>query len=157
MFHIYTDGACLGNQTDNGIGGWGYVILNNDLAKFKESCNCSKDTTNNRMEMQAVINAMKDMLEYKDELIVIYTDSAYVCNCINQKWYANWRINGWKNSKKNPVENKDLWVSILELYESFPQIKFVKVKGHSTNIWNNYADNLATNSAQNLKKVLDKS
>ena len=137
---IYTDGACSGNQSKNNIGGWGVYLQYKD--NIKEIYGGKINTTNNQMEMQAVIEALK-ALKRKDIPIRLHTDSAYVANCFKQKWYVKWRKNGWKNSKKQEVENKDLWLTMLELYESFDDIEIIKVKGHSGVELNERADKLA--------------
>lgn len=137
---IYTDGACSGNQNSENIGGYGAVLIYK--GHRKEIYDGVQNTTNNKMEMKACIEALKT-LKKKDIPVEVYTDSAYVCNCINQKWYVKWRANGWKNSKKEPVENKELWVELLDLVEGLNDIKFIKVKGHSGVELNELADQLA--------------
>ncbi|AFS78251.1 ribonuclease H [Gottschalkia acidurici 9a] len=137
---IYTDGACSGNQNNENIGGFGAVLLYKDHKK--EVYGGEINTTNNRMEIKACIEALKT-LKRKDIPVEVYTDSAYVCNCINQKWYIKWRSNGWINSKKEPVENKELWMELLDLIESLENLKFIKVKGHSGVELNELADSLA--------------
>ena len=108
------------------------------------------NTTNNKMEMKACIESLKT-LKKKDIPVEVYTDSAYVCNCINQEWYVKWRSNGWKNSKKDPVENKDLWVEMLTLVETMEDIKFIKVKGHSGVELNELADQLANKGMDKVR------
>lgn len=137
---IYTDGACAGNQNIENIGGYGAILLYK--GHEKEIYDGEINTTNNKMEMKACIEALKT-LKKKDIPVEVYTDSAYVCNCINQKWYVKWRKNGWKNSKKDPVENKELWVDLLDQIESLDDIEFFKVKGHSGVPLNERADDLA--------------
>ena len=137
---IYTDGACSGNQNSENIGGYGAVLIYK--GHRKEIYDGEKNTTNNKMEMKACIEALKT-LKKKEIGVEVYTDSAYVCNCINQKWYIKWKSNGWKNSKKDPVENKELWVELLDLVENLDDIKFIKVKGHSGVELNELADQLA--------------
>lgn len=137
---IYTDGACSGNQSKENIGGWGAVLLYNE--NVKEIFGGEKNTTNNRMELTAVIEALK-MIKNRKLPTEVYTDSAYICNCILQKWYINWEKNGWKNAKKQDVENQDLWKELLLLYRSFEKITFLKVKGHSGIELNEKADELA--------------
>lgn len=137
---IYTDGACSGNQSKENIGGWGAVLLYNE--NVKEIFGGEKNTTNNRMELTAVIEALK-MIKNRKLPTEVYTDSAYICNCILQKWYINWEKNGWKNAKKQDVENQDLWKELLLLYRSFEEITFLKVKGHSGIELNEKADELA--------------
>ena len=145
---IYTDGACSGNQHDTNIGGYGAVLLYKGHSK--EIYDGEINTTNNKMEMKACIESLKT-LKKKEIPVEVYTDSAYVCNCINQKWYVKWRSNGWKNSKKDPVENKELWVELLDLVESMEDIKFIKVKGHSGVELNELADQLANKGMDKVR------
>ena len=145
---IYTDGACSGNQHDTNIGGYGAVLIYR--GHCKEIYDGEVNTTNNRMEMKACVESLKKV-ERRDIPVEVYTDSAYVCNCINQKWYVKWRKNGWKNSKKEPVENKDLWVELLDLVESFDNIEFIKVKGHSGVELNELADKLANKGMDKVR------
>ena len=137
---IYTDGGCRSNQAENNIGGLGVVLQ--FRGHEKEHYRGFRNTTNNRMEIQAAIDALKLMKRF-DIPVEVRTDSAYLCNCINNKWYKNWMNNGWLTSAKKPVENRDLWIDLLELIEQFQFISFTKVKGHSDNAGNNRADELA--------------
>ena len=137
---IYTDGGCRSNQAENNIGGLGVVLQ--FRGHEKEDYRGFRNTTNNRMEIQAAIDALKLMKRF-DIPVEVRTDSAYLCNCINNKWYKNWMNNGWLTSAKKPVENRDLWIDLLELIEQFQFISFTKVKGHSDNAGNNRADELA--------------
>lgn len=133
---IYTDGACSGNP---GPGGWGAVLMCN--GNIKEISGYNKNTTNNIMEITAVIEALK-LLKYECE-VEIYSDSAYVVNAFNQKWIENWKKNNWKNSNKEEVKNKELWEELDKLVSEH-KVKFIKVKGHADNKWNNRCDELAT-------------
>jgi ribonuclease HI len=138
---IYTDGACSGNP---GPGGWGTVLFYGNHKK--EMSGFVPETTNNRMEMQAAIEALKVLKEPCK--VKLHSDSAYLVNCFKQGWHKNWVKNGWKNSKKQPVENQDLWKEILSLME-IHDVEFIKVKGHSDNEWNNRCDELATGAIAN--------
>ncbi len=129
LVNLYTDGACSNNQSDTNIGGWGTVLEHGDT--IKTLYGGKANTTNNIMEMTSIIEGLK-ALKSKAIKINIYSDSAYVVNCFNQQWYVKWRMNGWINSTKKPVENKDLWIELIELVESFEDITFYKVKGHLT-------------------------
>ena len=93
------------------------------------------------MELTACIRALEEV-KRRDIQIEVYSDSAYIVNCINQKWYKKWQLNGWKTSKKEPVENKDLWLRLLELLDRLP-VTFTKVKGHANIELNERADFLA--------------
>lgn len=137
---IYTDGACSGNP---GPGGWGAVLIFQE--NQKEISGGAKDTTNNIMEMTAVIEALKLL---KEPCIVnLHSDSAYVVNAFNEHWIEGWLAKGWVNSKKEPVKNKELWLELIELTNKH-KVKFIKVKGHSTNELNNRCDYLATTAAK---------
>ena len=125
--YLYTDGACSGNQHETNVGGYGAVLQYGQ--NFKEIYGGDKNTTNNIMELLGVIESMK-MITDKNVNIEVYSDSAYVVECFRKSWYVNWEKNGWKNSKKQPVENKALWVELLDLVRSFNQVTFFKVKGH---------------------------
>ncbi len=137
---IYTDGACSGNP---GPGGWGAILI--FQGKQKEISGGAKNTTNNIMEMTAVIEALKML---KEECIVkIYSDSAYVVNAFNENWIEGWIAKGWQNSKKEPVKNKELWQELISLTNKH-KVTFIKVKGHSTDELNNRCDFLATSAAK---------
>ena len=132
---IYTDGACSGNP---GPGGWAAILMAGGAKK--ELSGGEKDTTNNRMELMAVIeglNALKRPCK-----VDIYSDSAYVVNAFEQNWIDKWIRNGWKNSAKAEVANSDLWKRLLEL-TSTHNVTFHKVKGHADNEFNNRCDELA--------------
>ena len=137
---IYVDGGCRGNNKKVNVGGWGAVLEFN--GNVKELKGQARNTTNNRMEITAAIEALKAM-KSKKYPIIVNTDSAYVCNCINNRWYVKWMQNGWRTSSNKTVENRELWAELIELVESFPFISFVKVKGHSGVPGNERADQLA--------------
>lgn len=132
---IYTDGACSGNP---GPGGWAAVLLYKETEK--EISGFVKETTNNRMELTAVIEGL-NILKQSCK-VTIYSDSAYVCNAFLQGWIISWELNGWKTSKKTPVENQDLWKLLVNCTKDH-QVTWVKVKGHSDNKYNNRCDELA--------------
>ncbi|ASS74466.1 ribonuclease HI [Tumebacillus algifaecis] len=132
---IYTDGACSGNP---GPGGYGAVLMAGEHRK--EISGGERETTNQRMELLAVIEALK-LLKYPCK-VDVYSDSAYLINCFKSRWYVNWEKNGWLNSQKQPVANRDLWEELLRYYRTH-QIQFVKVKGHSGDHWNERCDQLA--------------
>lgn len=124
---IHTDGGCAGNQTEENIGGWGALLEYND--KAKTLCGGTLNTTNNRMEMMAVIEAL-GALKTTSLNVEIYSDSAYLVNCFRERWYEKWRLNGWMNASKKPVENRDLWEILIPLVERFHAVEFLKIKGH---------------------------
>lgn len=136
---IYTDGACSGNP---GPGGWGAVLLYGD--NKKEISGEEADTTNQRMELTAVIQALK-ALKVRDWTVTVYTDSAYIVNAFAKNWIDKWLKNGWKNSKKEDVANQDLWKELIELGK-INRLEIKKVKGHSGDYWNERCDELARNA-----------
>ncbi|WP_444244234.1 ribonuclease HI, partial [Eubacterium sp.] len=123
QIEIYTDGACSGNP---GPGGWGAVLVYN--GKEKELSGSEKNTTNNRMELTAVIMAL-NVLNQPCE-VKLTTDSKYVCDAVNKGWVYSWRKNGWKKSDKKPALNVDLWKELLSLLEKH-EVEFIWVKGHN--------------------------
>ena len=130
---IYTDGACSGNP---GKGGWAAVII--DDKKEKTISGSEPLTTNNRMELSAVINALKEVGSAE---LDIYTDSKYVKNGI-ESWIKNWKMNGWMTAAKQPVKNKDLWLE-LDILVSKKEIEWKWVKGHSNDHYNTIVDEAA--------------
>ena len=132
---IYTDGACSFNP---GPGGWGCVLLYNNIEKSFSGF--EKETTNNRMEMQAVIEALSRLKEPCE--IDLYSDSAYIVNAFQNNWIDSWQKKNWKTSDNKEVKNIDLWLKILEL-SSKHKINWFKVKGHADNVYNNKCDTLA--------------
>ena len=135
---IYTDGACSGNP---GPGGWGTILMYK--SEKKEIYGAEKETTNNIMELTAVIEGLK-LLKQPCE-VEIYSDSAYVVNAFNQGWIYNWLKKGWKTADKKDVKNKELWVELYNLTK-IHTVTFIKVKGHSDNEYNNRCDELARNA-----------
>lgn len=121
-------------------GGWGAILIYKE--NHKEISGYQPNTTNNAMEITAVLEAVK-LLKFPCEL-TIYSDSAYVVNCFEKGWMDQWQKNHWKNSSKQAVKNQDLWKELYQLLQKH-QYQFVKVKGHSDNEWNNRCDALATN------------
>ena len=138
MIKIYTDGSCLGNP---GNGGWAAIII--DDKKKIQIKGSKKDTTNNQMELLAPIKALKKIP--KGSNVQIFTDSRYVKSGITE-WIHNWKKNGWKTANKQPVKNKDLWTELDLLTNEF-KIKWIWVKGHSTDSLNNEVDLIAREAA----------
>jgi len=167
---IYSDGASSFNGSSKAIGGWAYAIILDEEIIAKNSGKVI-GATNQQMELKAVIEGCKDaLIEYKNMLypvsycgsnskefgnsflsknFFVYSDSSYVVNCFLQNWWRKWQANGWKNSKKEPVANKELWEELIPYFEH-PFFDFCKVKGHSTDTWNEYVDTLAVDAR--LKK-----
>lgn len=139
---IYTDGACSGNP---GPGGWGIILMYKDLKK--EISGGEKNTTNNIMEITAIIKGLKTLK--KESSVEIYSDSSYVVNAFQQGWIYNWIKKGWKTASGEPVKNKELWMELFDLTKKH-KVEFIKVKGHSDNIYNNRCDELAREAIKKL-------
>ena len=140
---IYTDGACLGNP---GAGGWGAILRYNKVEK--EISGSEAQTTNNRMELTAVISALSALKEACN--ITLYTDSRYVMDGI-EKWIKDWKQNGWRTAnKKSPVKNVELWQKLDEL-QAKHEIRWVWVKGHAGHPENERCDELARTAAQQIQ------
>ena len=133
---LYTDGACSGNP---GKGGFGGILMYN--GKTKEYSGFNNETTNNRMELTAVIEGLKLLKEPVE--LTVYSDSAYTVNAFLNDWISTWIMNGWRTAGKKPVQNIDLWQELLELIKPH-KVTWVKVKGHADNVYNNRCDALAT-------------
>lgn len=132
---IYTDGACSGNP---GPGGWGAILMMGDVRK--EISGGSENTTNNIMELSAVIEALK--LLKRPCKVNIFSDSAYVVNAFNQKWIYGWIKKNWRTAGGDPVKNKELWQELYSLTKVH-DVTFNKVKGHADNEFNNRCDEMA--------------
>lgn len=141
MIRIYTDGATSNNGAANAPGGWAYAVIDEEDNLRYSSNGFINDATNNICELMAIINACY-AAEAINEQITIYSDSAYIINCYKDKWYKKWLVNGWKNSKKEPVANKELWEQLIPYFEN-EKYNFIKVKGHATDKWNILVDKLA--------------
>jgi len=139
---VYTDGACKGNP---GPGGWGVYIQSN--VDEKELYGGSPETTNNQMEMQAALEALKHLKD-EDEVIELYTDSNYLRQGITE-WIHKWKTNNWKTAAKKPVANRDLWIEISDLNEKM-NVQWNWVKGHAGDPGNERADELANIGAESV-------
>lgn len=153
---IFTDGSSLGNP---GPGGWGAVVVSGGKV-VHELGGYDKQTTNNKMELQAVIEALK-YISHRSDLwdrdlsreVVIHADSSYVLGGITQ-WVFNWEKNGWIKADKKPVLNQDLWQELLDLTRKYEgKLSWAKVKGHSGHEYNERADEIATTCAKEQKKL----
>ncbi len=142
LIEIYTDGSCLFNP---GKGGWAGILMFNG----KEKCisGAENNTTNNRMELTAVIKSLESLKEPCE--VNLYSDSSYVINAFEQNWIDNWRKNNWRTSNKKDVLNKDLWEKLSNLV-SIHNVHFIKVKGHSDNEYNNRCDVMARGEASKI-------
>ncbi len=141
---IYTDGACSGNP---GKGGFCAILVYEGKEKIIDGGEVL--TTNNRMELQAVISGLTALKEKCS--VTVYSDSQYVVEAINSDWLSSWEKNGWKTSGKKEVKNVDLWEKLSDLM-SLHKVEFVKVKGHSDNEYNNRCDKIAVNFYKNENK-----
>jgi ribonuclease HI len=135
---VYTDGACSGNP---GPGGWAWGVTDGRFESGVEP-----HTTNQRMEIKAALEAVRSL----PGRLEVVSDSAYVVNCFKQRWYVSWRANGWRNSQKKPVANRDLWEPLIELALA-RKVGFRWVKGHGTDVMNAWVDELAVLAAQTGK------
>ena len=141
---IYTDGACRNNP---GRGGWGAILVYNGIEK--ELSGGEALTTNNRMELSAVIAALSALTESCE--VKLTTDSQYVVNAIEKGWLDSWQRNGWKKSDKSPVQNVDLWEKLILLLDTH-KVSFVWVRGHNGHPYNERCDALATKFADSLEE-----
>lgn len=142
---IYTDGACSGNPGD---GGYCAILIYNGIEKVISGA--EKATTNNRMELLAVISGLKALNEKCN--VNLFSDSQYIIDAFNQGWISNWIANNWRTSGKKEVKNVDLWKILLEL-TNFHVVNFIKVKGHSDNEYNNRCDKIAVNEYKKLQNI----
>ena len=140
---IYTDGACSGNP---GPGGWGAILERNGMEK--EISGGEAETTNNRMELTAVIRALELLKEPCQ--VELYTDSRYVCDALEKGWAQGWKKRGWVKADKQPALNADLWQRLLELTERHP-LRCHWVKGHASNPKNNRCDALAVAESRKFR------
>jgi ribonuclease HI len=140
---IYTDGACSGNP---GPGGWGALLIYGEHKV--EMSGFEKETTNNKMELLAAIEALNKL---KEPCIVdLYSDSAYLINAFRQDWLGKWIKNGWKRNKNEEVKNVELWKELVRLSD-YHNINWIKVKGHADNEFNNLCDKLATGEIKKIR------
>ena len=143
---LYTDGACSGNP---GVGGWGAVLMFKGAEK--RISGAEEATTNNRMEMTAVIEGLKCLKEPFE--VEVYSDSAYTVNAFVKGWLYDWACLGWRKADKSPLLNADLWEQ-LYYFSQVHKLTFFKVKGHADNEYNNICDKLATDAIKNFKTQL---
>ena len=141
---IYTDGACSGNP---GVGGYCAILIYNGVEKIVSGY--EENTTNNRMELLAVIQGLSALKEYCK--VNVYTDSQYVVGAFNEHWIDSWMNNGWRTAGKKEVKNVDLWERLVQLTEN-NLVAFIKVKGHADNEYNNRCDKIAVNE---YKKIIE--
>lgn len=155
-FKIYTDGSTKGNGKKFSFGGWAYAIYdeNDNLIHF--NAGAENDTTNNKMEMTAILKGIKaikilNLNNSEPFNVEIFTDSAYIHNCYKDKWYLTWKRNGWVNSKREPVKNKELWEELIQYFDN-TLFSFYKVKGHANSEQNILVDKLAVEASTKLQQ-----
>lgn len=141
---IYTDGACSGNP---GEGGWAAILKFGEHER--EISGYEENTTNNRMEMKAAIEALKCLKEACE--VELYSDSAYLINGFNQGWVQKWKSNGWTGSDREEIKNIEMWKE-LDALSRIHNITWIKVKGHSDNDYNNRCDKLAAGEIRKHRK-----
>lgn len=140
---LYTDGACSGNP---GTGGYCAILSYNGIEKIISGA--EELTTNNRMELLAVIVGLKALKEKCE--VDVYSDSQYVVDAFNQNWILSWQMNGWRTAGKKDVKNVDLWKELVGLVDKH-KVNFIKVKGHSDNEYNNRCDKIAVSEYKKLQ------
>lgn len=143
---IYTDGACSGNP---GPGGWAAIMLFDNSRQ--EISGYEPDTTNNRMELTAAVEALKLAITLKCDNIEIYSDSAYVVNAIKKEWLKKWKLNGWKTAEDKDVKNRDLWERLDKFMQRVHKTNFVKIKGHTGHKHNERVDLLAKKEIERMR------
>ena len=147
---VYTDGSLkkIGTTT---FGGWAFIVVRDGQQEFSTGGN-EANTTNQRMELTAMVEALKYIQEHRtpNEKVIIYSDSAYIINCYQQDWYIKWERNGWITSTNKEVANQDLWLQIIPFFDNF-WYYFMKVPAHSGNYWNEKCDEIAQERAEYLK------
>lgn len=155
-FTIYCDGSARNNGYENAVGAWAYIILNDKNEQIAAEVEAVKGATNQQMELMAAAEALEYL--FHNEICVpfdkieVCTDSAYLHNCVKQKWYVNWQNNGWRNSKKEPVANKEFWERLIKYFE-YPEVEFIKVKGHAGEEYNEQVDKMAQSAS--LKTMME--
>lgn len=152
----YTDGSAKNNGFSNVMGGWAYAIIKDEVIHSDNGY--MLESTNQQMELLAAIKAC----EYLDknyggfDSFTVYSDSAYLVNCANDKWYYKWLNNDWKNFTNGPVANKEYWIKLIPFFEDY-RFSFIKVKGHSNNKYNNLVDGLAQSAAEEGREKFESS
>ena len=152
IVNIYTDGACSGNQNETNIGGWGAVL---EYGQHKKELYGGQiNTTNNRMEMTALLSALRAM-KREGLTIRVFSDSSYLMDCFRQRWYLGWQKNNWKTTKNEDVKNRDLWQELADLKNALMvhgfYIRIIKIKGHTGNTFNELVDKIAKKESLKAK------
>lgn len=149
-WEVYTDGSCK-TKYGHGFGGWAYIITR-DGKMIKAGEGSAVNATNQSMELMAAVEALKVVSKLKkdNEIVKIYSDSAYLVNCYLKGWWRGWTHNGWTNYHGEPVANYELWWKLIPYFDMFAYT-FIKVKGHSNNYWNNKCDEIAQSAAEKAR------
>jgi ribonuclease HI len=151
-YELWTDGACSGNP---GPGGWAAILVARDvdgmIVKQLELSGGAAATTNNRMELQAVIEGLQALR--RAAAVIVHTDSSYVMDAITKRWYEGWRARGWKTAAKQPVKNRELWEALLALLD-LHDVTWTKVKGHAGVGLNERCDELAVAACRGARRLL---
>lgn len=153
-YELWADGACSKNGKDGAVGGWGFVLIQKGKGIIAEQSGGEIGATNNQMEMRGIIEGLKYLTERMpftgfDECVV-FTDSAYIHNCYEQKWYKSWQRYNWLNSQKKPVANKGLWLELIPYFED-AHIQWKKVRGHIGIDYNERVDKLAVKARKKIE------
>lgn len=145
---IYTDGATSANGHEGARGGWAYIVLDGGM-KIASAAEHVEPATNNICELLAILSACKYIIPTLKEFdsVTIYSDSAYIINCVHQRWYRKWQSNGWITSQNKFVKNRPLWKELIPFFED-PRFKWVKVKAHNGNFWNEEVDKMAVKAKE---------
>ena len=146
---LYTDGGCRGNQDTNNIGAIGGILMFPKTGAVKEYNVGFRNTTNNKMEILAVLTGLKMLKE--PCIVKVHSDSAYVVNAVEKGWLKGWKAKGWTRGKAGELKNKELWQEMDRLLAEH-DVTFVKVKGHANDKWNNRADALVNQAMDELKQ-----
>ena len=150
---VYTDGSLKKVGQKMTFGGWAFIVVV-DSKMIYYAAGGETSTTNQRMELQAIIEGLKyaQSIRRDTEKVVIFSDSAYAINCYTQEWYIKWMLNGWISSGNKEVANKDLWEQIIPFFDDF-WYSFHKVKGHAGIVWNERCDELAQAAAEKQREM----
>lgn len=149
VVEIWADGGCRGNGSDEAIGGYGIVLKCDD--NYREVSEAFPNTTNNQMELAAVIKGLSILKE--PSIVHMHSDSNYVVSAFNQGWIEKWESNGWRTANRTPVKNPELWAKLIALTK-IHKVDFIKVKGHAGNKNNERCDELANNAMNKLENTV---
>ena len=153
LYDIWVDGACSNNGKENSCGGWAYLIMNKYRKIIAKDSGAEKPSSNNRMELIAAIKGLEAFDKINEsgfDTCVVHTDSAYIFNCKDQKWYLSWIRNGWKTIDKKPVKNKELWIDLIQYFDK-TNIEWRKVRGHAGIEYNEIVDEMAVAARKEIE------